>query len=228
LNAAIVAPYDRLRTTFVQWRRAFDSRSRRERVLMMAAAVAAVWMLADAFWLAPAIRQWSVARARRGVAVTAVVHLNEETVASGDAEQLLRRDVARWRERVAAGERDLHALRATLVDASEMVPMLDRLLAQVGGLRLRSMRSLDRIEVGVATGELPLADLKGASRLYRQGIELVVEGSYADLLAYLRAIEAMPQQMLWGGLTLKVERSPKVVMSLRLYVVSEDRNWLEI
>jgi MSHA biogenesis protein MshJ len=90
------------------------------------------------------------------------------------------------------------------------------------------MRSLDRIEVGVATGELPLADLKGASRLYRQGIELVVEGSYADLLAYLRAIEAMPQQMLWGGLTLKVERSPKVVMSLRLYVVSEDRNWLEI
>ena len=64
--------------------------------------------------------------------------------------------------------------------------------------------------------------------MYRHGVELTVEGSYADLLAYVRAIEAMPQRVLWAGMQLKVEQHPKVLLSLRLYTLSLDRSWLEI
>jgi MSHA biogenesis protein MshJ len=110
-----------------------------------------------------------------------------------------------------------------------MVPMLDRLLAQVGGVRVRAIQTLPRTEVGAAapaTNAKAPADTAGA--LYRHGVELTIEASYADALAYLRAIEAMPQRVLWGGLQLKVEHHPKVVLTLRLYTLSQDRNWLEI
>jgi MSHA biogenesis protein MshJ len=227
LSAAITQWYDGLRTGFAQLRRAFDSRARRERVLLIGAALATVWMLADAFLLSPGLKAWSSARAHRVVAVAAVVHLKEAMALNDGAEEQLRAEVAQWQKRVELGERELLALRATLVGAPEMVQMLDRLLTQVGGLRLRSMRTLDRTEVGTPASAAS-AGARTASGLYRHGIEMEVEGNYADVLAYLRAIEAMPQRVLWGGMQFKVERSPTVVMSLRLYTVSDDRNWLEI
>ena len=38
----------------------------------------------------------------------------------------------------------------------------------------------------------------------------------------------MPQRVLWGGISLKVEQHPKAVLTLRLYTISRDRHWLEI
>lgn len=68
----------------------------------------------------------------------------------------------------------------------------------------------------------------GHQSLYRHGVELVLEGSYTDLLAYLQALEAMPQHVLWGGLSLKVLQHPTTQLTVRLYTVSRDRHWLEI
>ena len=64
--------------------------------------------------------------------------------------------------------------------------------------------------------------------LYRHGVELAVEGSFADLLAYMQALEDMPQRVLWGGVQLKVEQYPKALLTLRIYTLSLDRGWLEL
>ncbi len=36
----------------------------------------------------------------------------------------------------------------------------------------------------------------------------MLEGGYADLLGYLKAMEALPQRVLWGAVSLKVEQHP--------------------
>ena len=59
-------------------------------------------------------------------------------------------------------------------------------------------------------------------------MELVLEGGYADLLGYLKAMEALPQRVLWGAINLKVEQHPRSVLTLRVYTLSRDRAWLEI
>ena len=64
--------------------------------------------------------------------------------------------------------------------------------------------------------------------LYRHGVELVLEGGYADLLSYLQAVEALPQRVLWGSVSLRVEQHPKSVLTLRVYTISRERHWLEI
>jgi MSHA biogenesis protein MshJ len=77
---------------------------------------------------------------------------------------------------------------------------------------------------------LPAAAAASATgpTLYRHGVELSVEGSYADLLSYLQALEALPQQLLWGNLELKVEQYPRVVLTLRLYTLSLASAWVEL
>ena len=229
----LAASFDRARAGAARLRRTFDARARRERMLLLGAAIALTWMLADSLWLTPAFSAWSTARARQAASVASLNRLNEDIArragATRSAEQQLRSEVTQWRERVKRGDEQLRAIGATLVGAAEMVPMLDRLLAQAGGLRLRSMRSLARTDVVAAAAPVGSAPADApAGTLYRHGVELTVEGSYADVLAYLRAIEAMPQRVLGGGLQLKVERHPTVVMTLRLYTLSQDRSWLEI
>jgi MSHA biogenesis protein MshJ len=233
--ASIAAWFDRARAGAAQVRRAFDARARRERLLLIGAGIAVAWMLADSLWLTPAFKEWSAARTRNATAVAALQRLNDDIARRGTetrtAEQQLHSDVAQWRERVVQGDAALRSFGATLVNASDMVPMLDALLAQVGGLRMRSMQSLGRTEVGApvaVTTASTTTESKAAGALFRYGVELTVEGSYADVVAYLRAIEAMPQHVLWGDMQLKVDQHPKVVVTLRLYTLSQDRSWLEI
>lgn len=64
--------------------------------------------------------------------------------------------------------------------------------------------------------------------LYRHGVELVLEGGYVELTQALKALEALPQHMLWGSLALRVERHPLSTLTVRVYTLSRDRHWLEI
>lgn len=227
--AAATAAFDRGRASALALRRAFDARARRERIVLICAAIAVTWMLGDRLWFASSLTEWSAARARRVGAVAASRNLDAEIARRGNEirtqEQQVRTELEQARARVAQGDTALRAFGASLVGASDMVPMLEGLLVQVGGLHVRAMQSLGRSELGTT----PAASASGAAgTLYRHGVEVTVEGSYAEVLAYLQAIEAMPQHVLWGGMQLKVDKHPKVVVTLRLYTLSADRNWLAL
>ena len=242
---------DRPRALVQRARTAFDARVRRERMLMFFVAVALAAYAADTLWVTPAFRQWTQARARHTTASAGLQRLNDDVARQGAEgralEQQQKRDLQQLRERVQRGDADLRQVGTSLIAAGDMLPVLERMLAQVGGLRLRSMQSLGRTEL--VAGGLPLAadaattataaatttaaSAPGArpdagTVLYRHGFELALEGSYADLLAYLQALENMPQHVLWGGVQFKVEQHPRALLTLRLYTLSLDRSWLEI
>ena len=238
---------DRPRALVKRARSAFDSRVLRERLLMLGVAVALTAYLADALWITPAFKQWTQSRARHTTASAGLERLNDDIARqlaeTRALEQQLKLEVEQLRTRVQRTDAELHQVGTTLIPAVDMLPVLERMLAQVGGLRLRSMQSLGRTEL--AAGAMPAAATPAAAPvavaasspapkadaspvLYRHGFELTLEGSYADLLAYLRALEAMPQHVLWGGVQFKVEQHPRALLTLRLYTLSLDRSWLEI
>lgn len=64
--------------------------------------------------------------------------------------------------------------------------------------------------------------------LYRHGVHIVVEGSYLDMVAYMQALEAMPEQLFWGKATLSAQHYPKATLSLTLYTLSLDQKWIAL
>lgn len=64
--------------------------------------------------------------------------------------------------------------------------------------------------------------------LWRHGVEITLEGSYADLSAYVQHLESLPQRVLRSGMRLQVEAHPKATLTLTLYTLSLDQSWLEI
>ena len=80
LMASTITPWlDEARARVAKLRRAFDRRRRRERLLLIGAAIAVVSMLANTLWVAPALNDWSAAQTRRDAALAVVQRLNSET-----------------------------------------------------------------------------------------------------------------------------------------------------
>jgi MSHA biogenesis protein MshJ len=64
--------------------------------------------------------------------------------------------------------------------------------------------------------------------LYRHGVELTVRGSYLDLVDYMNTLESLPTQLFWGRAQLEVEQYPTVRLTLTLYTMSLDDQWMKL
>ena len=80
----------------------------------------------------------------------------------------------------------------------------------------------------LAVGQAAASPAVSTPTLYRHGVELELEGGFNELLAYLQAMEALPQRVLWGSVSLKVQQHPRSLLTLRVYTLSRDKHWLEI
>ncbi len=227
--------------------RRFNQRKPRERGLLIATAIALALMLADTLWLSPALTGFQAARLQQANAVQALaglqVNLQLLQQRQQTQAQVRQAELSHWRQRVRDGDSQLRSHESTLVGSDRMVELLEQLLARHGELRVRAMRSLGRGDLlaqsgptatgtAQAAGPAATADVEpaapAAATLYRHGVELELEGGFADLLAWLQAMEALPQRVLWGSVNLKVMQHPRSVLTLRVYTLSRDRHWLEI
>jgi MSHA biogenesis protein MshJ len=66
------------------------------------------------------------------------------------------------------------------------------------------------------------------SAVYKHGIEIVVEGNYADMLAYLTELETRPWQLFWNKVKMEVQDYPKTTLTLTLFTLSLDKKWLNL
>jgi len=248
-----------------------DARAPRERILLCAVAAAIAFMLIDALLFGPALKTWQATTRQHQEAQASIARLQAEAgQRQAEAVQQQRRqqaELATWRQRVREGETQLRSYEATLIGPDQMLPVLDKLLASHGQLKLRNLQPLARTDLLAGTANDSAAPLPNATSLsqavasargaelaapatpvkttpklpeaakaadaqaptlYRHGVQLTVEGSYADLLTYVQALEAMPQRMLWGDVSFKVEQYPRAALTLQLYTISRDRHWLEI
>ena len=241
-----------LLVTSAPWRalqRRFDQCAPRERLLVIVAAAALMLMGTDALWLGPALAQFRAAHRQQQETSNALAALQAEirSVADRHAAQLRQQqhELRHWRQRVREGDAVLRKHEDSLVGPDRMLDLIGQLLTRHGEVRVRALQSMGRTDLlpaapggspdaGHATAPAAARTATAASTglvtpsLYRHGVELVLEGGYSDLLQTLKALEALPQHVLWGSLDLQVEQHPRSVLTLRVYTISRDRHWLEI
>lgn len=128
----------------------------------------------------------------------------------------------------------IDAFKASLVRPADMNSLLDGVLSRQPGLRLLSLKTLAPRSIRPA----PPADAGGTPPkapvfdLFRHGMEIRIEGTYADLLAYLMHLEQLKAKLLWGELNYQVLETsaefPKAEMTLTVYTLSTDSAWLSL
>ena len=64
--------------------------------------------------------------------------------------------------------------------------------------------------------------------VYTHGVEIVVDGTYLDMMHYMAALEALPWQLFWGRAKLDVTSYPDSRLALTVYTLSLDKKWLNL
>ena len=115
---------------------------------------------------------------------------------------------------------DLAKESAGLIEPRRMAEVIHDVLKHQTGVTLVSLRNLPPQSLAI--------DKTAASGPYIHPVELVVEGSYLDVLAYLRALEALPWRFYWRILELQTTDYPVNRVRIELGTLSMDREWIGI
>ncbi len=214
------------------WAARFDALQQRERALIAAALIGGIILLVFNLFLAPAWQRVRQAernaadgRAQIVVMQAQVAQLQEK---ARDPDAALRAELAALNDQIAALRGRMGTLEAALVPPQRMPRLLEEMIGRSPGLRLLSLKTLPAAALldssPKAEGTTEAAAASGG--LFRHGVEIRLEGSYADLLAYLERLEAATPKLLWRSVALSAEKHPKLEMTIVVYTLSLDRTWL--
>jgi MSHA biogenesis protein MshJ len=217
----------------------FAALARREKLLVAVAAVGGSALLGAVLLVEP---QTIVGKsARRAIEQTKsetatlevqLIELRERLKADPDAAR--KAELATLQARLQTVLEGIAAQRSTMVPPEHMHLVLETLLQKHPALRLTRLKSLPPVSLLDKPAAAKSGEGKVAGReiekfeIYRHGIEVRVEGSYADLYGYLRTLEAHPQRLIWDEAKLEAEHYPTVALTVRLYTLGADKAWIAL
>jgi MSHA biogenesis protein MshJ len=220
-----------------KWAARYAALSQREQLLIGAATLAVVFFLLLTVWVDPAAKRATAVHAQLAgqqkeldVLQAQVASLKSQLV---DPDAANRKALAELQNRLTAIDGEIGTLDDKLVPPQKMGKVLQMMLSRHRGLSLVSLRSLAPEPLLVPPDEKKNAAEKSAvvvrqENIWRHGLEIRVAGSYADLSAYVAELERAPQRLLWGGMALKVTVWPKSELTLTVYTLSRERDWLAV
>jgi MSHA biogenesis protein MshJ len=111
--------------------------------------------------------------------------------------------------RVAAADRALAERKRGFVAPTRLPALMRSFLGPGQQVSLESLRVVPGAQ-------------EGPGGFYRHGVELVLRGSYFDLLQYLSQLEKLPARMIWGRTELQVEKYPEVRLTVQVRTLSTE------
>lgn len=229
-----------MKAIWLGWAGRFEALALRERRLIALALIGGTLMLGWSLGVDPALMRLRLAE--RGQADVAAQQsavqaqlvslqapaLQPETRARAELDAL-RQELERLNARFAE-------LEGALVPPQRMAGLLEEMVGRRTSLRLLSLRTLPvkpviEAKAGAETkaeGEVKAKERGGGTTaaLYKHGVEIKLEGGYADLAEYLARLEKSGQKLLWERVSLSAEQHPRLVLTLTVYTLSLDRAWL--
>ncbi len=200
------------------WIDRIDALELRERILLLGATVAVLFLAVDAIGFQPTLKAQQLTEARISGLEMKLRALRQQALLLSyktDEDPMAARYSNRDKLAAELAQLDARILDqlGALVEPAQAAELLEQVLMRHRGLKMTSLR---------ASAE-PLQQLVGtanqAGRLGRYQLDLVLEGGYLDLIQYLEALESMPWKFFWQMVDFQVSEHPHAVSRLQLYTL---------
>ncbi|WP_425254298.1 type II secretion system protein GspM [Janthinobacterium sp. NFX145] len=220
-----------------KWATAFDALSLRERLMVFGAGAAAVLFVFYFMSFNPLLAKRAALEAsiaQKQSLLTATDKEIELTMLSHatDPDQEARARLVALQAETASLAQALRQKQHGLVAPERMVTLLEHLLRQHAGLRVVSLKTLPASAVGARQTDAANGDAAAkaapAPLLHQHGVEVVLQGSYADMVQYMQALQAMPTRVFWGAAHLDAASYPNATLTLTLHTLSMDDTWIAL
>ena len=211
-------------------RERFDALAVRERGLVFGAAVIVIYFTWQSLLMDPLLARGRQAEQRLAEARTHIAAVDQAGAAGADDPLV----AAATRNRSLTGrlaelERELQAVAQGYVAPERVPALLRELLAGQQGLSLVSLENLPVESLSLAPdparGQAIAADDRGP---FLHPVEIVVDGDYPSVTAYLRSLEALPWRIHWQRLELTAGRYPMNRVHIVIGALSLSREWIKV
>jgi MSHA biogenesis protein MshJ len=136
-------------------------------------------------------------------------------------------------------EAEVQASTKNLISPKDMAVMLESVLLEVKGLKLLEVKGLGgqpiikvkAVEKNAEGAEEPATEPekdKIINNAYKHGLKIVFEGDYMSTLKYIQALEDLKWGFFWDSLELNVKEYPDSTVSITLFTLSLDKNWIGV
>jgi MSHA biogenesis protein MshJ len=147
-----------------------------------------------------------------------------EAVSNADPTTVALRRLEERQKALDAIDKKLAAESAGLIPPAQMVQVVHDVLKHQHGLTLVSLRNLPVAPLVSAANEAGVSE----SGPYLHPVELVIEGRYLDIVAYLHALEGLPWRFYWRVLELETKTYPLNRVRIELSTLSLDKEWIGV
>lgn len=201
----------------------------RERAMVFVAVVAVVLFMMNALFIdPPATRNKALSKqmAQQQTELQILqlkIQALEKKRADPDAANLARRDGIK--REIAAISATLKAMQQGLVPAQNMKTLLQDVLARNPRLQLIAMRTLPVTALVEKRSEKLAAS---ESTVFKHGVQITIQGGYADLHDYLARLEKLPWRMFWSRASLSADDYRRLTLTVTIYTLSLDKAWLVV
>ncbi len=210
-----------------------DARERRERLLLAATVLVILVVLWDVVVRAPLSEHHGAALERAEGLESEIASLRDSRA---QLEQRLAADdepaqspAARLRGRIERIDRELEERTTRLISPEQMVAALRDVVADQAGVRLVRLENAPAAPViSVTESSKTNAGAGEVPRVYRHSVDVVIEGRYLDVLAYVRRLEALDWRFGWDGFAIRSEDYPTTRATLSLSTLSLAEDWIGV
>lgn len=164
-----------------------------------------------------------------------------------DPDAEIRRRLLNSQQQLAQIDGQLNEIQKNLVRPEKMANLLESMMKRNSKLQLVSLKSLpfsnvldesaDPSELNAKIKTPPTAgnpaDKVSAESnqqgvIYKHEVEIVLQGSYPDMQAYLSELENLSERVYWSKAKLTVIEYPKASLTLNLFTLSLEKKWLNL
>jgi MSHA biogenesis protein MshJ len=233
------ANIEQARKSLRQLAQRIDALSLRERGILFAAILAALFMIANNLVFSSLRHeQQRMEREVRGkFAEMQIMNAQVETMLAQlnqDPDTVFRGRITELKKQLADEEASVAGIVRGLVSPQEMPKLVHQILSRNRALQVVQVENLPAVALDNAAPSQPgTVQQTGAAagseaHVYKHGMRIELKGQYLDIVRYLRALESMPAKVFWGEVQFESEKYPVSRITLVIYTISLNKAWLEV
>ena len=221
-----------------------DAMSLRERLILFGGLLMVIFYIAFMVFIDPAQQRKKTLsmelEKQRAEMQVLQIQINDLAAKRVDpnAANLARRD--NLREQIAGIDVALKEMNQTLVPAQTMKALLQEMLTHQPRLQVVALKTLpatplvekkesaEKTDAAGGAAAAPAHPAAVEANVYKHGVEITLQGSYADLYEYLKKVEKLQWRMFWSRASLNAEDYPRLKLTVTIYTLSLDKAWLVV
>lgn len=228
---------DALKQRWQAWSMRLDTLSFRERILVFLAVAGVALSLVFVGLIEPALKQQEQMLASATGLQQEIFTLREQLAQSEQLNQSgLNTELGRLRAEAATLEQQVKARESGLIPPDKMIAAIKTLLTAQPGLTLVSLETEPpRPALGEATSDAGGTPDQASSPpapatepLFKHGVTVRVQGSYAQLTDYVARLETLPWTVQFESVRLDARHHPRLELTLKLNTLSREPTWARL